>query len=71
MQYRFFSPCDAKARFFKTLGVSLEKLAALVPPPRARLSHYSDCLTLNSKLRAQAIPSALQWLDGTGETEPA
>ena len=38
----------------------LEKLAALVPPPRAHLVHYSGCLAPNSKLRTQVIPAPRQ-----------
>ena len=38
----------------------IEKLAALVPPPRAHLIHYPGCLAPNSKLRTQVIPSPRQ-----------
>ena len=49
-----------------TMGIKLspleliEKLSALVPPPRAHLIHYRGCLAPNSKLRAQVIPSPRQ-----------
>jgi hypothetical protein len=59
-----------------TLGIKLspleliEKLAALVPPPRAHLVHYSGCLAPNSKLRAQLIPTPRQQGADSEEAKP-
>jgi hypothetical protein len=47
----------------------IEKLAALVPPPRAHLVHYSGCLAPNSKLRAQVIPTPRQQSAGSEEAK--
>ena len=41
----------------------LEKLAAIVPPPRAHTTRYHGLLAPNSKLRAQVVPA-----ESTGNT---
>jgi len=38
----------------------LEKLAALVPPPRVHLVRYGGCLAPHSQLRATIIPTSRQ-----------
>jgi hypothetical protein len=60
-----------------TTGITLspleliEKLAALVPLPRAHLVRYGGCLAPHSKLRAAIIPTPHQQGADSEETKPA
>jgi hypothetical protein len=66
--YRFKRPWSDGTMGIKLSPLELiEKLAALVPPPRAHLVHYSGCLAPNRKFRAQVIPSPPQ--QGAGSEE--
>ena len=47
----------------------LEKLAAIVPLPRAHLVRYAGCLAPHSKLRATIIPTPRQQGVGGEETK--
>jgi hypothetical protein len=59
--YRFNRPWSDGTTGIKLSPLELlEKLAALVPLPRAHLVRYSGCLAPHSKLRAQVIPSPRQ-----------
>ena len=44
----------------------IEKLAALVPPPRAHLTRYHGLPALNAKIRSQIIPNPEAKVEGTG-----
>jgi hypothetical protein len=55
--YRFRRPrMDGSTHLLLEPVELLEKLAALVPPPRAHLVHYSGILAPHSRLRSRVIP---------------
>jgi hypothetical protein len=59
--YRFNRPWSDGTTGIKLSPLELlEKLAALVPPPRAHLVRYGGCLAPHSKLRAAIIPTPRQ-----------
>ena len=59
--YRFNRPWSDGTTGIKLSPCELlEKLAALVPLPRAHLVRYSGCLAPHSKLRAAIIPTLRQ-----------
>jgi hypothetical protein len=59
--YRYTRPWSDGTSGIKMSPLELmEKLAALVPLPRAHLVRYSGCLAPHSKLRAAIIPTPCQ-----------
>ena len=61
LMYRFNRPWSDGTTGIKLSPLELlEKLAALVPLPRAHLVRYSGCLAPHSKLRAAIIPTPRQ-----------
>jgi hypothetical protein len=69
--YRFNRPWSDGTTGIKLSPLELlEKLAALVPLPRAHLVHYSGCLAPHSKLRASIIPTPRQQGVNGNETKP-
>jgi hypothetical protein len=61
LMYRFNRPWSDGTTGMKLSPLELlEKLAALVPLPRAHLVRYAGCLAPHSKLRAAIIPTPRQ-----------
>jgi hypothetical protein len=68
--YRFNRPWSDGTTGIKLSPLELlEKLAALVPLPRAHLVRYGGCLAPHSKLRAQVIPTPRQQGIDSAETK--
>jgi hypothetical protein len=68
--YRFTRPWSDGTTGIKLAPLELiEKLAALVPLPRAHLVRYAGCLAPHSKLRTAIIPTPRQQgIDGNAST---
>lgn len=49
----------------------VEKLAALVPPPRAHLTRFHGCLAPHSKIRSQVVPNKKEEAPAGGSVAPA
>lgn len=47
----------------------MEKLAALVPPPRIHLTRFFGCFAPNSKIRSEIVPKETETLEVTTVTE--
>jgi hypothetical protein len=70
LMYRFNRPWSDGTTGMKLSPLELlEKLAALVPLPRAHLVRYAGCLAPHSKLRASIIPTPRQQGIGGEETK--
>jgi hypothetical protein len=71
LMYRFNRPWSDGTTGIKLSPLELlEKLAALVPLPRAHLVRYGGCLAPHSKLRAAIIPTPRQQGVDGDETKP-
>jgi hypothetical protein len=68
--YRFTRPWSDGTTGIKLAPLELlEKLAAIVPLPRAHLVRYGGCLAPHSKLRAAIIPTHRQQGAGGDESK--
>ena len=68
--YRFTRPWSDGTTGIQLVPLELlEKLAALVPQPRAHLVRYGGCLAPHSKLRAAIIPTPCQQSSDGDETK--
>lgn len=70
LMYRFTRPWSDGTTGIKLAPLELlEKLAAIVPQPRAHLVRYAGCLAPHSKLRAAIIPTPRQQGVGGEDTK--
>lgn len=68
--YRFTRPWSDGTMGIKLSPLELlEKLSALVPPPRVHQVRYGGCLAPHSKLRSAIMPTSRQ--QGAGESKAA